>query len=321
MRIEMLYSHIGVTMSRTLLSMVFAASMMAQTAGADGPNVAVDIAPVHSLVAQVMEGVGAPTLIIPANASPHEYNLRPSEAAALQQADLVFWVGDDLTPWLHHGIETLAQNATVTALLQQPETKLLEFRENAIFETHTHDHEDHGHEDAHDRHDPHAWLSPQNASQWVSIIATQLSAADPDNAAIYMSNAAAARANLDTLIKKITQTLAPARGGQFVVFHDAYQYFETSFDFYAAGAIAISDAADPSPARIKEIQTRIHADGIECILTEPQFNPKLIETVIAGETIKTAVLDPMGSTLPIGKTLYADMLRNMAETLTQCLVD
>ena len=148
---------------------------------ADVPSVAVDIAPVHSLVARVMEGVGEPELVIPPGASPHEYNLKPSEARALQEAEIVFWLGEDLTPWLASAIETLSEGAAVTELLDGEGTVLFEFRESALFEGHEDDnHHEHGHEekqhshgdhaegahDGHDHgeHDPHAWLSPDNAA-------------------------------------------------------------------------------------------------------------------------------------------------------------
>lgn len=142
-------------MSTKLLPCTLSALLLSTTAMADVPSVAVDIAPVHSLVARVMDGVGMPDLVIPAGASPHGYSLRPSEAAALQNADLVFWLGEDLTPWLEDGLETLAEGATITTLLELDETELLDFREGASFEAHDHDHgdhDDHGHEEDYDDH-------------------------------------------------------------------------------------------------------------------------------------------------------------------------
>ena len=103
-------------MSNKIFSISSAFVLGASFAVADVPKVAVDIAPVHSLVSKVMDGLGKPNLIIPAEASPHEYQLRPSEAKALQEAKLVFWIGEDLTPWLEKGLSTLAKNATITTL-------------------------------------------------------------------------------------------------------------------------------------------------------------------------------------------------------------
>lgn len=324
----MLYNHPGSIMSRNLLSLSLSAFLMAGTALAEAPNVAVDIAPVHSLVARVMDGVGTPDLIIQSGASPHEYSLRPSEASLLQNADIVFWIGKDLTPWLEDTIETLAPDAAVTALLESDGTIELEFRENALFEAHGHDddddHDDHADEEGHEGHDhgaydPHAWLSPNNAANWLNFIAAQLSAADPKNAGTYFANAAAGRAEIEALIVEVNATLDPVRGGQFVVFHDAYQYFEIDFDVPASGAISIGDASDPSPARIAEIQARVANEGIECVLAEPQFNSGLVATVMDGTNVNTGVIDPLGSDLELGATLYPQLIANMAAALVNCL--
>lgn len=333
-------------MSRKLLTLSLTATLMGGTAFAEVPRVAVDIAPVHSLVARVMENVGTPDLIVKPGASPHEYSLRPSEAKALQEADLVFWIGPGLTPWLTDTIETLAPDAAVTELLEANGTVELEFREGALFEAHDDheegehgddgdhkddgDHADEAHEDHeddeagheghdHGAHDPHAWLSPQNAMTWLNVIAGQLSAADPDNAGAYFANAAAGRAEIKVLIGEVTATLDPVRDGRFIVFHDAYQYFEMDFDFPASGAISIGDASDPSPARIAEIQGRIAEQGIDCVLAEPQFNPGLVATVLDGTNAKTGILDPLGSDLKPGSALYPQLIRNLSTALAGCM--
>lgn len=364
-------------MSRTLLPLTLAAALAGTTALAEVPRVAVDIAPVHSLVARVMQGVGTPDLVIQSGASPHAYALRPSEARALQEADLVFWIGHDLTPWLESSIGTLATGAAVTGLMEADGTIELEFRESALFEAHAHGdkaddehgHKDHGHEDhsghaddekhddhaghdhaedtdhkehedhaanddhadhaehadhdghaghGHGAHDPHAWLSPRNAATWLNVIAGQLSAADPDNAGAYFANAAAGRAELELLVNEVDAILAPVRDMPYVVFHDAYQYFETDFNIPAAGAISLSDASAPSPARIAEIQARVAEQSIACVLAEPQFNAGLVETVLDGTQAKTAVLDPLGASLEEGPALYPQLIRGLATNLASC---
>ena len=336
----MLYNHMEATVSRNLLTLSLATTLIGGGAHADTPQVAVDIAPVHSLVARVMEGVAVPDLIIQPGASPHEYSLRPSEAAALQASDLVFWVGPGLTPWLADTIETLAQEASVTALSKLDGTVKLEFRESAVFEVHDHDdhsgHDDHADHDDHAEHDdhngtagydehdhgaydPHTWLSPKNAMTWLNAIAGQLSSVDPDNAGVYFANAAAGRAEIEVLMGDVTAILDPLRNGRFIVFHDAYQYFEQDFNFPASGALSISDASDPSPARIAEIRDRIAEQGIDCVLAEPQFNPGLIATVLDGTDAQTGILDPIGSDLEPGSALYPDMIRNLAKALASCM--
>ena len=151
------------------------------------------------------------------------------------------------------------------------------------------------------------------------MIAAQLSASDPDNAGAYFANAAAARAEMEALSAEVTKILEPVRGGSFIVFHDAYQYFESDFDFPASGAVSVSDASDPSPARIAEIQGRIRDEGVDCVLAEPQFNPGLVTTVLDGTAANTGVIDPLGAALEPGADLYPQLIRNMARTLAECL--
>ena len=334
-------------MSRKLSSVFATAALMSSTALADVPNVAVDIAPVHSLVARVMQDVGAPDLIIRSGASPHDYRLRPSEAKALQDANLVIWMGKELTPWMEDAVKTLSTEAAILTLLEKDETTLLEFRESVLFEEHDHDdhsdkdhaetedqdHDDHDNhsdkdhaetedqdhdEHAHGAHDPHAWLSPKNAKIWLNLIAAQLSTADPDNASTYFVNAAAAVTEIDTLIADVSTMLDPIRGNSFIVFHDAYQYFETVFEFPASGAISLGDATDPSPARIARVQDRIQEQKIQCVLAEPQFKKGLVVTVLEGTDAKTSIIDPLGDALEPGPALYPQLIRNMAKTLVDC---
>lgn len=327
-------------MSRNLLSLSFIATLACGVAQADIPRVATDIAPVHSLVARVMEGISEPKLIVAQGASPHEYSLRPSEARALQNANLVFWVSPDLTPWLESAIETLAHDAKAVELLETDRTIELPLRESALFETHMHDdkhghedhgdndkhgHEDHGHEDHHEDahghgdHDPHAWLSPENGAAWLDTIAAELAAIDPENAAAYKANAAAGRAELAALGAEIRGILDPVRGRNFIVFHDAYQYFEVAFDFPAAGAISVSDAKEPSPARIAEIHARVKDQNVACVLSEPQFNQGIVASVLDGSDARTGVVDPLGFDVAPGAALYGQVLRNLATVLADCL--
>ena len=311
-------------MSNKILSTTSAFLLSTSMLVADVPKVTVDIAPVHSLVSSVMKGVGKPDLIIPAGASPHEYQLKPSNAKSLEDADVVFWIGEDLTPWLENGLESLAKNASKTSLLGVDGIELLSFREGALFEAHDHgDHDDHDdHDDheghAHGEHDPHAWLSPKIAKVWLNSIAAKLSEVDPDNAATYFSNAKSARDNIDALVSEVNSILDPIREKKFVVFHDAYQYFEKDFGISASGAISLGDASDPSPARLAEIRKRVVDEAVECVLAEPQYKQGLVKAVVEGTDANTAVIDPLGVKLETGPSLYENLIRNLATNLAKC---
>ncbi|MGG7643369.1 zinc ABC transporter substrate-binding protein [Rhodovulum sp. YNF3179] len=313
---------------------------------ADPPRVVADIPPIHALTARVMEGVADPDLLLRPGASPHDYAMRPSEARALSEADIVFWVGPVLTPWLDEALDTLGGTAEIMTLSETPGLARLEMREGATFEAHDHDHahddddhghdddddhahddhahDDHGHDDDHDTHDhgaidPHLWLDPANAALWLNAIAAALSAADPENADTYRSNAALAEEELEALVAETDARLAPVRGLPFVVFHDAYHYFEARFDIEAAGAVSVSDATDPGPRRVAEIRDLIRDTGAACVFTEPQFPPRLVDTLIEGSTAQTGTLDPLGADLAPGAKLYPALIRGLADGMIDCL--
>ncbi|MCL5779062.1 zinc ABC transporter substrate-binding protein [Limibaculum sp. FT325] len=325
--------------------------------GAAAPRVATDIAPVHSLVARVMQGIGAPDLVVPPGASPHGYAMRPSEAGALDDAVVVFWVGPGLAPWFGEAAAALASDATVLALADVPGAVRLPVRTGGRFEGHEHAHgdeshdsagsaerhadaadhahdeetdgDDHAHDHADGRDEPghaeagavdeHMWLDPANARLWLGAIAETLAGADPANAAAYRANAAAGQAELDALMSEIGARLAPLRDRRFIVFHDAYQYFEARFGIPAAGAIALSDAARPSAARVAEIREVVAQLGAVCVFSEPQFEPRVVATVIEGTGARRGTLDPLGAELEIGPGLYPALIGNLVAALEDCL--
>ncbi|MDH2292362.1 zinc ABC transporter substrate-binding protein [Cobetia sp. 10Alg 146] len=298
--------------------------MLPAVAMAEVPSVAVDIPPVHSLVARVMGELGSPELVIQPGASPHGYSMRTSEARSLADADIVFFVSDDLTPWLAKARASLAADADVVELMEVPGTLHLRYREGATFEAYHDEHDDHDSHDDHHEHahagmNPHGWLDPMNARLWLAAIAESLAAQDPEHAATYRSNARAGQRELETLTESLSARLAQVQGTRYIVFHDAYQYFEHRFDVPASGAISLGDASTPSPARVKEIQTRVARDNIQCVFREPQYNPALIESVFEGTGVKTSIVfEPLGVGLPLGETLYPQLIKRLGQGILRC---
>ena len=293
---------------------------------AEVPRVVTDIAPVHSLVAQVMAGVGVPDLLIDQATSPHHFALRPSQARALQEADLVIWIGAGLSPALSGAIADLAGAGKEMALLSVPQTDLLPIREDVRFEAHRHDdHDDHGHDDqGHEDHvhdsaiDPHAWLDPDNAALWLTAIAKELAAADPAHAQTYLRNAENAARQVEDLADQIEADFAATPPPAFIVFHDAYQYFEDAFDISAQGAISLSDASAPSAARLSEIRTIVAEQGVECLFAEPQFDPDILSAVADAAPVSIAVIDPYGGHIPTGVDFYPALLQDLATGISGC---
>lgn len=291
------------------------------------PKVVTDIPPVHALVARVMAGVGMPELVVPPGASPHDYAMRPSEARRLDAAEAVVWVGAALTPWFGDAVAVLASGAAVLELTDVPGTTRLAPRSDATFAARAADADPHApagsgaDADAHDHGevDPHVWLDPDNARVWLDAIAATLARVDPANAAAYAANARDGQAEIDALKSEVTALLAPVRGKGFVVFHDAYQYFEARFAMPARAAIALSDAAPASAARVAAIRETLARLEATCVFAEPQFPTRLVATVTEGTGARAGVLDPLGAALPPGATLYPALIRALARALAQCL--
>ncbi|MBV1866216.1 MAG: zinc ABC transporter substrate-binding protein [Rhodobacteraceae bacterium] len=295
-------------MHKLLPPLLLALLMLAKPVQAKTLHVVTDIAPVHSLVALVMQGVGQPELLVTPGATPHGYALRPSQARILQQADMVFWIGEALTPWLLKPLDNLAQSAVKIPLQAAEQAIRLHYRETG-----------HDHADEHETLDPHMWLDPENAKIWLDLIAKELARIDPENGARYQANAAIGKAELNALRAEIEAKLAPFRTAGFLVFHDSYQYFETRFGLASRGTISLGDGRAPSAARIAKAREIVAQQGVVCVFSEPQFNAGVVNTVIEGAQVKTGVLDPLGVDLTIGAMLYPQLLRKLSTVFINCL--
>ena len=372
-----------------LATAVLTGCAIAGSAADAADRIVASIKPVHSLVSAVMAGVDEPHLIVRGAASPHAFSLRPSDAAALENARVIFLVGERLETFLAGPIAVLGGNARVVALSEAPGLIRKPFRKGGVFETpagkthghahgegrrrHDEDHRSHGsdvsgtyagdthrsaHGEGHDCHDEdhashgsdghargeghgdreggdrrsggrgvhahdgidmHVWLDPVNAGVMVHAIAGALSEADPGNAAAYTANAGGLAGRLDALAAEVAADLASVRGRPFIVFHDAYRYFEDRFGLTAAGAIASGPERLPGARRVAEIRARVRELGATCVFAEPQFEPRLAGVVTEGTPARIGILDPLGTEVANGPELYFTLIRNMAASFGNCL--
>ena len=309
-------------------------------------KVVASIKPIHSLASYLMDGVGKPGLIVDGYASPHGFALKPSHAKMLQEADLIFWVGEDLESFLEKPLKSIAQKAEKIELLEIKGLTKLKFRERNIFEGHDDhghkedDHDDHakkedehGHDDdhkkekeGHDEHgheghahgefDPHIWLDPSNAKVILNEMAEHLIEKDPKNESVYKNNLKKASKDIDKLLKDVKSELS--KDFKSIVFHDAYQYFEKRFDVNVLGAFTVNTDVLPGAEQLAEIREIIEHDKVSCVFSEPQFNPDIINAVAKDMNIETGVLDPLGATLNPGKDLYFDLIKNMSKSFKGC---
>jgi zinc transport system substrate-binding protein len=312
-------------------------------------KVVASIKPIHSLASYLMDGVAKPDLIVDGYASPHGFAMKPSHAKMLQNADLIFWVGEDLENFLEKPLKSIAKKAEKIELMEIKGLQVLKFRERNIFDDHDdhghddhddhgkkeddhddHDHDDHGKKDGHDDHDdhdgheghhhgefdPHIWLDPVNAKVILKEMAEHLIENDSKNEATYKSNLKKALNDIDKLTADVKAELNKSVAS--IVFHDAYQYFEERFNVNILGAFTVNTDVMPGAEQLKEIREIIEHDKVACVFSEPQFNPDIIKAVAKDMNIKTGVVDPLGATLNPGKSLYFDLIRNMSASFKGC---
>ena len=289
-------------------------------------KVVTTIKPIHSLVSGVMDGVSNPTLIIEGSNSPHNFSLKPSHAKMLEEADIVFWIGEDLESFMEKPLNSLAKNSVQISFMDLKSIEKLKFREMSDHDDHGHD-DHHGHEDeedddsGHEGHnhgefDAHIWLDPVNAKVMISEIAHELSELDPSNKSTYEKNAEKMISSLDDLIDRVS-TIIP-KNPSFIVFHDAYQYFENRFNIKAAGALTLNPDVLPGAKQISEIQELIEHDSVKCIFSEPQYNPKIVEMLSADMNVSTSVLDPLGANIEVGPKMYNELILEITNSLSRC---
>ncbi|HWV83605.1 MAG TPA: zinc ABC transporter substrate-binding protein [Hyphomicrobiaceae bacterium] len=302
----------------------FGLVLVGGAARADELNVVATIKPIHSIAASVMAGVGEPRLLIDGTASPHTFTLKPSDAKALSAARVVFRVSDGLEPFMIKVARSLPKSAEVVTLEKVPGLTLLEIRSGGTFDDDDHTHGKsgkHSHSHDHDKNaiDGHLYLDPANAILIATHMAEVLSKADPASAERLKANAEAFGRDMRALMAELEARTKPLADRPFIVFHDAYQYFERRFGLEAAGSVTVSPDIAPSARRLSALRRKISALKAVCVFSEPQFEPRLVATITEKTNARRGVLDPLGVAIPAGVAHYPTLLRNLAADLEACL--
>ncbi len=284
-----------------------------------GPRVVVTIKPVHSLAAAILEGVAEPKLMLDGAASPHSYALRPSDAKALSEAGAVIYVSRNLEVFLERSLASLPANARVIELEKTPGLRLLPVREGGLHEVSDEGHDEHGHGHGEGGFDVHFWLDPLNAIAMARHLAAEFTGIDPAHAAQYQANAGKLEAALAALDAELKVTLGGLGGRPFIVFHDVTQYFESRYGLNSAGSITVSPEQAPGAKRLAAVRAKIEGSKAICVFSEPEFPPKLVQTLTMGTNAKRGVLDEIGAAIPAGPGQYFALMRADAESLAACL--
>lgn len=287
------------------------------------PRVAATILPVQSIVAAVMGDRGTPELLLQGQLSEHTASLTPNQVAALGEADVVFTIGHSLEYSVGRLDGSEAVNGKRFVQLElAPGVALLPIREGTAWEPDSDGPAPAAAADANGlilKADPHIWTDPVNAAAMARAAAAELAKADPDGAETYRKNAETFAASLTQLSSSIADELRPLQSKRFIVFHDAYHYFERRFGLKAAGSIADVSATNPSAARLKAIRDRLIATQAVCVFREPQFDDKYVRVLTEGTPARIGVLDGLGADLAPGPDAYSQLLRNLAVSFRSCL--
>lgn len=325
------------------VSTILFCSMITKPAFADEPlRVVASIKPVHSLVNFVMQGVGKSELLLRREISPHTFKLRPSIAVAIQDANIVFWVGEAMETSLADPIDALVNDGRVVALSNAEHLVVKPLRQEFVLrhqgddhrepgvdghrhdthgaETHVHEHGTESHDHGHGSLDMHLWLDPANAVHMVRMIAASLSELNPTNAEIYASNADAFEQRADQLLDELSERLAPAKGIPFIVFHDTCRYFEERFGLTAAGSVLGSSHQPLSIFRLMELRETVHNHDIKCVFSEPQYNLEKLNVVVEGSTARIATIDTLGTTIEDSPELYFVLIDKLTDSFIECLL-
>jgi zinc transport system substrate-binding protein len=251
-----------------------------------------------------MENISKPILLLPTHASPHHYTLRPSEVKQLHEADLILWIGPSLETFLSKTLASI--HAKLLTLEKTKHLKPLPMRDL--------DHHAHG-----ASYDPHFWLDPQQVHVIAHAITQALMAQDPEHADTYQHNYTRFIAELKILDHQLSQQLTPLKKLSYVVFHDAYQYFEHRYQLTSLGSLSLHPEQPVSAQHLLTIRQDIQKTQASCIFSEPQFPKKFAHTLSQELNIKHAVLDPLGSEIPDTAQGYFELMRALANTLSECL--
>jgi zinc transport system substrate-binding protein len=298
------------------------AGAMAWLGSAASPVAAADlrvvatIKPIHALVAGVMEGAGSPDLLVTGTASPHTFAMKPSGARALNAATVVFRVSPAVEPFTVKVAASLPATVRVVTLAEAPGVQLLPLRRGTTFDAHDHGDGAHDHDAA---HDGHVWLDPDNAKAMVREIARVLTDVAPGEGARFAANAERVIGEIDAADREIKAELAPVAAQPYVVFHDAFQYFEHHYGLSPVAAMTIGPDVQPGAKRLSDIRARIRALKAVCVFAEPQFPARVMHAVSDGTAARFGTLDPEGALLEPGPGAYTALLRNMAASLKACL--
>ncbi len=284
-------------------------------------DVVTSVRPLAFIAAAITDGITETNVLLPDGVSPHSYAMRPSDIQRLSNADLFIWIGPDMEVFLTQSIKKLNKNQYITLTTIPQITQLIAHNEEDQDEENHANHGSEGSHDIHDHHtsDMHIWMSPQIARQIATVLSVELAKRYPSKQNEIKRNLHEFNVKLEQTEEKIGNMLIPFKRTGYFVFHDAYGYFERSFGLAPLGYFTINPEIQPGAQRLNQIREILKQNRAECIFSEPQFKPKVIETVTRGTHVRHGILDPLGSNIELHKNSYMQFLEQLSQQFANCL--
>ena len=272
------------------------------------------IKPIHSILLNIVDS--DVELLLNNNSSPHDFKLKPSDMKKITDSDVLIYIDESIESFIERPLNTLGEDTKTIKILGNADLSLLPIREGGVWEEE--DYGDH-HEHNHGAYDAHIWLGTKNVIKLTKFFVKELSKISPDKKNIYKSNAKEFIKKVSKTNKDLSAKLDSINNEPYIVFHDAYQYFEADYSLNSVGSISLNPDISPTPKRIQEIKTKIEKDNVVCLFREPQFPSRIVQTVIQETNAKEGELDPLGFDLTPGKNLYFELVTNLSKNLHECL--
>ena len=266
------------------------------------------IYPIADMVQQVGGDYVDVTFVLPAGASPHTFEPKPSLVKKFSSARIFFMVGAGLEFWAEKFINLAGPDLTTVVLSQG--VSLIHTAGHHHVDEAKHHHAGLGITDHKSRvANPHLWIDPVIAKSMVNKITAALCEVDHQNIKYYKERGQGYLEKLDELDQMIQKTVSTFGIRKYVSFHASWDYFARRYNLESAGVIEAAPGRNPTPIQIKNIVAMIKKYHIRAVFAEPQLNPRAAEIIAREAEVKVLLLDPLGGPNLQGRSTYIDLIK------------
>ncbi|MDP3516117.1 MAG: zinc ABC transporter substrate-binding protein [Pseudohongiella sp.] len=285
-------------------------------------SIVATIKPLQMIASAITDGINEPAVLIPSAQSYHHFVLRPSSVRAIDQSELLIWVGPELETYLVDVIEQQRPGTSVLQVLAIPGLVVhhsgYDAEDNVeLVVPMEGSHAGHQHLSGSDI-DPHIWLDTRNGRIIARAILEQLIELDPGSSEIYQKNLASFEQKLDDLELELVASLEHPNSPQYAVYHDAFRYFERQFGLRHDVVFVGSEDIQPGIRHMLALRDAVNERSIGCLMEDVTSQTATINTIVGNKKITRIKADTTGQSLTSGPTAYIQLIENLANAFRQC---